>query len=476
MIQVLALTGSAQEAHQLVLLARVLEPRGIRFHIAADRRCVYESVVAEGYEHTFCKELTAPTGPPRNVTDYLPRYTSPTVAEMVASEQVIRDWPREQKVQTVCEFLDTWEKFFDERGIDVVLKAPTCSCFGRSAYAVARRRGKCGLIINTGPIVSETFTLNDIDEGNIWSELFETYYDPNSTVSEDQRRWIDEKVAQITAETRRAAVGKRPSFPRAVRCLLKYVYHRARGRMDAVELNELRKEMSFAFGALRKPVRYVQVRSDRPYIFFPLHIPWDAQIATRNPMFSSQQAIVEMLSMACPPGVRLYIKEHPYFAGGVNRRMLRAVRHLDNVEVLAPRIPSLDVVQDAAVVVTINSTAGWEAICRRKPVVVLGDPFYSYFRHVWKVNNVNDLPRILNAAYTAGPSAYDDADEWYKFLHAAVTSAHAGSMVLYKKYMGHEKDLSAERIGRLADELEAKIRKVSSRGPFKKPSPPWAAP
>ena len=42
------------------------------------------------------------------------------------------------------------------------MKYPTCSLIGRTAFEVSANNKS--LIINTGPIVTETFTLNDIDE------------------------------------------------------------------------------------------------------------------------------------------------------------------------------------------------------------------------------------------------------------------------------------------------------------------------
>ena len=51
------------------------------------------------------------------------------------------------------------------------MKYPTCSLIGRTAFSVMSANNKKTLIINTGPIVTETFTLNDIDEGWLWSEF-----------------------------------------------------------------------------------------------------------------------------------------------------------------------------------------------------------------------------------------------------------------------------------------------------------------
>ena len=208
---------------------------------------------------------------------------------------------------------------------------------------------------------------------------------------------------------------------------------------------------------MRPPVKYFKLDISKPYIFFPLHIPWDAQIATRNPMFTSQETVIEMLAGSCPPGVGLYVKEHPYYAGGVNKKMLRNVKKFQMVKVIDPSISSFEMIRNAKAVVTINSTAGWEAILLKKPLVVLGDTFYAYFKYAYKVENINRLPKMLNEAICKGESIYNDIDGWYDFLYSAVSSSRKGSMVFYKNYMGLGRDLSNERIKLLADELEKKI-------------------
>ena len=64
------------------------------------------------------------------------------------------------------------------------MKYPTCSLIGRNAFSVMSANNKKTLIINTGPIVTETFTLNDIDEGWLWSEFFKMYNE-NLSISSD---------------------------------------------------------------------------------------------------------------------------------------------------------------------------------------------------------------------------------------------------------------------------------------------------
>ena len=458
MMNLLVVSGSEQEALQYILIARELASQGIATHIIATRKHVYEFIRNQGWEHTKLMAIRrCDTSKSIDSHRYLEKYRNPTIAEMMASEQVIRHWDADEKLLLLADFLDIYEDYFEKHHIDILMKFPTCSFAGRAAYAVAKRRNLPTLIINTGPIITETFTLNDLDEGWIWSEFFTTYETPKSLTPEN-KKIVNEIVERVLSDKEKSIKIIKARLRRVLFALFVYLYHRCKGEFDYAERNEVVKQISFFLGRIKRAVKYSQQDTSKPYIFFPLHIPWDAQIATRNPMFASQEAVIEMLARSCPPGMALYVKEHPYYAGGVNRKMLKNVKRFQMVRVVEPSISSLEMIRHAKVVVTINSTAGWEAIVLKKPLIVLGDPFYAQFKHAYKIENINTLPRVLNEAICKGESIYNDVDAWYDFLYSAVSSSHKGSMVFYKNYMGLGQDFSHQRIESLAREIGAKIK------------------
>jgi hypothetical protein len=107
-INVLVVSGSKPEALQYVLIARELLGRGILMHIAASRRHVYEFVRQQGWEHAVLMEIKEPdaSGEP-DLKACIEKYSDPTVAEMVASEQAVRDWDAGRRLLLLTEFLDT---------------------------------------------------------------------------------------------------------------------------------------------------------------------------------------------------------------------------------------------------------------------------------------------------------------------------------------------------------------------------------
>ncbi|MCK5357223.1 MAG: hypothetical protein KAJ48_02410, partial [Elusimicrobiales bacterium] len=318
------------------------------------------------------------------------------------------------------------------------------------------------IIINTGPIVTETFTMNDMDEGWLWSEFFNSYKNKTSlTLTEKQE--TDTAINKIIKDKNDPLKIKYPNPKSALKLILLSAYHALQNKFDYTEINELKKELLFLKSFFFTSAKYTNFSNKNSnYIFFPLHIPWDAQIATRNPMFYSQEAIVEMLANACPPNINIYVKEHPYYHGNVNNEIFKTIKKHTNVKLIHPSVSSADLIKNSKAVVTINSTAGWESILFKKPLIVLGNPFYSYFKYAYKVENINTLPKLLNEAIEKGEKIYSDTDEWYKFINSAILSSHKGSFVLYKKYMGFAKDLTEKRIKLLANELSEKINELTN--------------
>ncbi len=461
MINLLCITGSKSEAHQFVLIARELIKVNIKMHLATSRPMVYDYVKSEMdwsdisfFEIKKIKKIQSIDN------KLLEKYTKPNIAEIISSEQVISHWKEKYKFNLLLNFIEKFETLITEKNIDILMKYPTCSLIGRTAFSVMSANNKKTLIINTGPIVTETFTLNDIDEGWLWSEFFKMYNE-NLSISSDIKNQVSIIVDSVIKDKRKSIVIKKLNIKSTLYHIILYAYQKIRFINDPIQFNEMKKEINFAIGKLQIAPNYSKLNKEKKYVFFPFHIPWDAQIATRNPMFYSQEAIAEMISRSLPPNYTLYVKEHPYYCGGVNKKMLSKIKKLKNVEILDPSISSLDIIENAKAIITINSTAGWESIIMKKPLIVLGNPYYAYFKQSYKVENINLLPNILNTALHVGNKNYEvNLDDWYKFIYSSVSSSHSGSMSLYKNYMGLGKKIDENRIMKLSSEIEKKIRKT----------------
>uniref|UniRef100_UPI002FD87F37 capsular polysaccharide export protein, LipB/KpsS family n=1 Tax=Dissulfurispira sp. TaxID=2817609 RepID=UPI002FD87F37 len=184
----------------------------------------------------------------------------------------------------------------------------------------------------------------------------------------------------------------------------KYV-HKKREEYDeigwVVKYNFIKLARRILFGFYYRKPDY----NDK-YIYFPFHVPHDVQLTTRSRLFYFQEGFVEYLSRIIPYGYKLYIKEHPAAIGGHSFSVLRKIlKQHDNIMLIHPKINSYDLIKHAALVISINSKVGFEAIMQGKKVVVVGDAFYKNKGITYDMANLNELGAIIaNALNSDMPS------------------------------------------------------------------------
>ncbi len=112
------------------------------------------------------------------------------------------------------------------------------------------------------------------------------------------------------------------------------------------------------------------------YIFFPLQVFRDTQILFYNDWVENIQHLVEIVHQAAqhlPEGWRVIAKEHPECFQRYDVREMESERFL-----FANGNATPDLIKNASLIVTLNSSVGLEAMLLDKPVVTLGQAFYSF--------------------------------------------------------------------------------------------------
>lgn len=137
---------------------------------------------------------------------------------------------------------------------------------------------------------------------------------------------------------------------------------------------------------------------EEPFLFFPLHFTDDAQITVRAPQFHQQEVLVGHIARSLPSGFKLYVKEHPNYVGEYGVAALRRILDTPNVRLIDPRTHPHQLIRASRGVITVNSTAGFEAIVLGKPVITLTRSYYS---DKGLTTDVRDLS-VLAAGIRAG--------------------------------------------------------------------------
>ena len=194
---------------------------------------------------------------------------------------------------------------------------------------------------------------------------------------------------------------------------------------------------------------YDELDPDRPFVYFPLHVTDDYKIKRIIPHTVDQVSLVEQVADALPPGYDLVLKEHPMSVGRNSVALLRRLRTRANVRLAQPRTSTHDLIQRSAAVAVISSTVGLEALLYDKPVLTLGQPFYSGYGITLDVDSFAEIRDAVPALLRFRP----DPERITRFLHAAMRACRPGAPVLVDR-----SDANAET---LADTLDRAARELS---------------
>ncbi len=189
--------------------------------------------------------------------------------------------------------------------------------------------------------------------------------------------------------------------------------------------------------------------SPRPFVYFPLHMTDDYKIQRVVPHCANQDAIVEQVARALPQGYDLVLKEHPLSIGWNPVGFLRRLAGIDNVRLVHPRTNSHELIRRSEAVAVIGSTVGLEALLYEKPVLTVGQPFYSGYGITVDVDGFRGLSDAVPALLAFRP----DRERILRFLHAAMQRCRPGKPVLV--------DNSEENARALAASLDAAGREAA---------------
>ena len=129
------------------------------------------------------------------------------------------------------------------------------------------------------------------------------------------------------------------------------------------------------------------------YIFLPLQVFCDTQILFHATWIKNIEHLVEIAHQAVqylPEGWRVITKEHPESFWRYDTRAMETDRFL-----FANGNPTPDLIKNASLIVTLNSSVGLEAMLFDKPVVTLGQAFYAFDGLTQQCNSAEDVFEVF---------------------------------------------------------------------------------
>lgn len=144
--------------------------------------------------------------------------------------------------------------------------------------------------------------------------------------------------------------------------------------------------------------KVTEVDLEQKYIYFPMNLQPECTTVPQAGVFSDQILSLRMLSSVLPVGWKIYVKEAPnmfkWHRGSFARHntYYEDIASIDNIEFVPLVADPFLLIDKSQCVVCSTGTAGWEAILRGVPVMMLGDLYwYKGFPGLTDVSSTKEM-------------------------------------------------------------------------------------
>ncbi|MFT5452065.1 MAG: hypothetical protein ACI9N9_001552 [Enterobacterales bacterium] len=142
------------------------------------------------------------------------------------------------------------------------------------------------------------------------------------------------------------------------------------------------------------------------YYIYPIHYQPEASTVVGCPFYTDQLNVITNLAFSLPMGAVLVVKEHVSNVGFPSNDFYQKVSSLPNVVLVWHEENIKQLIRGSNGVITLTSTAGFEALLLDKPVYHFGDVFYTFHPNAVRLADWNKCREQLLSHNTC--SAYDN--------------------------------------------------------------------
>jgi hypothetical protein len=153
-----------------------------------------------------------------------------------------------------------------------------------------------------------------------------------------------------------------------------------------------------SYKELLKFTRNFEQFKAKKFFFYPLHLHPETSTLVWGRWLNNQYEILKIIARVLPNDYILLVKEHKVAAGRHRRGFYRKIAQLPNTFLIHHETNAHDVIASARCVVTIAGTAGFEALCHNKPVLMFGDVDYKCMQNVIQCNDLSKMRECVDHA------------------------------------------------------------------------------
>jgi hypothetical protein len=152
--------------------------------------------------------------------------------------------------------------------------------------------------------------------------------------------------------------------------------------------------------------------SRKEIIFYPLHYEPEAVLFYMAYFFDDQLNIIENTLKCLNENQILLVKEHPQQPGTLIQNKFKKIKErYPNLVLMKAEKNSAEILNRCTTIITLGSTAGFEALALKKKVINLGKVFYDAFEGV---NNCKSFDEVYDLM--RGKKAFNTSDNFEIFV------------------------------------------------------------
>lgn len=160
----------------------------------------------------------------------------------------------------------------------------------------------------------------------------------------------------------------------------------------------------------------VPIAHDARGVVYPLQYEPEASLLYFAPDFRDQTVLVENILRALPAGATLWVKEHPNQFGALGADHWRNLkRKYGALRFVHGRQSGRDLIRNSALVVSVTSSAGMDALALGRKVLVTGRVYYRDWPGATPIDSYAQLAEALN-----DPAHYEPVENRAALIKALV--------------------------------------------------------
>lgn len=360
------------------------------------------------------------------------------------SDRTFKKMEYEEALHITAVYFNVWKKIFSLKRVDFFIHEPTSLMLNHIASVLCKKQG--GIYSTHIMVQGESdFNFIMVDQDNGYPTELRSIYD--ALIEDDVKNEADR--INLFIENFRSSYAvffdvlgvQKPNLNFYIKLVKSAIKEQLINLVSLKKLNKpddniedflsenrLNTSRLKNFFNYRK-IKYDTYNSDVDFYFYPLHLEPEAVVLYwADGIYTNQVKLIENLAAQLPAGVFLYVKDHPHLYGYRDVSDYKRIQDIPNVKLLPPYLPGKKIVKDSKGVITLNGTAGLEALLLNKQIIIFGSAFYSISERVKYAENIKDFRKIV---YELSDVKYDDGYDLNKFVLAYLKSHKIGFTDFY---------------------------------------------